>query len=185
LKKYDIIASGQMITTWDGEFLMKKYYADKTSLNFLRVFAFFALSGIIIGLRYLLNYLEETFPQYFIVSTKSIPEIVIWGLIIFVAGVYVIYILIFLPMWYNSLSYSVSAEEIIVRAGVINKNIHFMKMSAVQYVTVIQMPFSAVTSFNFLVVSAHGGRLVFMFLSPKDAVETAEKIRKYAKQVVA
>lgn len=160
---------------------MKKYYADKNSLNFLRVAVFLLLIGIIFGLKYLLSYLQNRYPDYFIINTTNIPEIVIWSIMAALAIAYVLFILIILPLWYNSLCYIISSDEIVLRSGVFNKSRQYMKMSAVQYTTVLSMPFSKYTSFNFLVISAHGGRLVFMFLSSRDADEMASRIQKSVK----
>ncbi len=160
---------------------MKKYYADKKSLNFLRVTVFIILIGLILGLKYLLYYIENKFPQLVLKPEISVPAIVIWSLMAALAIAYVVIIIIILPMWYNSLCYMVSNEEIIINAGIFMKNKQYMKISSVQYTTVLSMPLSKFTSFNFLVISAHGGRLMCMFLSQKDADEMAAKIQSALK----
>ena len=158
---------------------MKKYYADKRSLKFLRVMTFLLIICIIIGLKYLLYYLESHFPQYFDIPRITVPEIIIWAFIILLVTAYVIFLLIILPLWYRSVSYTLSDDEITIRSGIFFKNITFIKMSSVQYTTAISMPFSKYTSFNFLLISAYGGRLVCFFLSSSDIEEISRKIRQY------
>ena len=157
---------------------MKKYYADKKSLKFLRVTTFFIISGIIIGLKYLLDYLEIRFPDYFSLPKITVPEIIIWAVVILLVTAYVVFLMIILPLWYRSVSYSVSSDEIIMKSGIFVKNTCYIKMSAVQYTTAISMPFSQYTSFNFLLISAYGGRLICSFLSSSDVAEITKKIQQ-------
>ena len=157
---------------------MKKYYADKKSLKFLRVMTFFIISGIIIALKYLLDYLEERFPDYFSLPQITVPEIIIWAVVILLVTAYVVFLMIILPLWYRSVSYSVSADEIILKSGIFVKNTCYIKMSSVQYTTAISMPFSQYTSFNFLLISAYGGRLICFFLSHSDMAEITKKIQQ-------
>lgn len=157
---------------------MKKYYADKKSLKFLRATTFLIIACIIIALKYLLYYLEEHFPAYFSLPKITVPEIIIWAVIILLVTAYVVFLMIILPLWYRSVSYSVSAEEIVIRSGIFVKNTSCIKMSAVQYTTAVSMPLSKYTSFNFLFINAYGGRLVCPFLSSLDMEEIAKKIQQ-------
>ncbi len=158
---------------------MKKYYSDNRSLNFLRVTVFIMLIGIILGLKYLLYYLEGRFPQFFTAPSVSLPAILIWVFIAAFAVSYVIIILIVLPMWYRSLSYMVSSEEVIINSGIFTRKRQYMKISAIQYTSILSMPFSKYLGLNFLVISAHGGRMAMMFLSHKDITEISGKLQKY------
>ncbi len=157
---------------------MKKYYADKRSLKFLRAATLLIIACIIIALKYLLYYLEEHFPDYFSIPQITVPEIIIWAVIILLVTAYVIFLMIILPLWYRSVSYTVSAEEIVIRSGIFIKNTSCIKMSAVQYTTAVCMPLSKYTSFNFLFINAYGGRLVCTFLSSSDMEEIAKIIRQ-------
>ncbi len=157
---------------------MKKYYADKKSLKFLRVMTFLVISAIIIALKYLLDYLEQRFPDYFSLPKVTVPEIIIWAIVILLVTAYVIFLMIILPLWYRSVSYTVSADEIVIKTGIFVKNTCYIKMSSVQYTTAISMPFSEYTSFNFLLISAYGGRLICFFLSSSDMAEISRKIRQ-------
>ena len=158
---------------------MKKYYSDKRSLKFLRVTTFILIICIIIGLKYLLYYLESHFPAYFDIPKVTVPEIIIWAFIILLVTAYVIFLLIILPLWYRSVSYTLSEEGIPIQSGIFFKNITYVKMSSVQYTTAISMPFSKYTSFNFLLISAYGGRLICFFLSQTDVEEISKKIKQY------
>ncbi len=157
---------------------MKKYYADKNSLKFLRVMTFLIISGIIIALNYLLEYLENRFPDYFSLPKVTVPEIIIWAVVILLLTAYVVFLMIILPLWYRSVSYTVSSDEIIIKSGIFVKNTCYIKMSSVQYTTAISMPFAQYTSFNFLIISAYGGRLVCFFLSSSDMAEISRKIQQ-------
>ncbi|MGN0587031.1 MAG: hypothetical protein ACI4JF_07075 [Oscillospiraceae bacterium] len=56
------------------------------------------------------------------------------------------------------------------------KSKRYMKMSSIQYVTKIATPLSKYTSLNFIIISAHGGRMLFTFLSKSDADEITSYI---------
>lgn len=158
---------------------MKKYYADRKSLKFLRVFTFLLIICIIIALRYLLNFLETRYPDYFALAKLTVPEIIIWIFIGLLVTAYVVFLMIILPLWYRSVSYTLSADEIVIRSGVFFSNTTYVKMSSIQYTTTVSMPLSRYTSFNFLIINAYGGRLVMMFLSHSDMEEIHKRIRTY------
>lgn len=158
---------------------MKKYYADRKSLKFLRVFTFLLIICIITALKYLLNFLEAKYPDYFAIAKMTVPEIIIWIFIGLLVTAYVIFLMIILPLWYRSVSYTLSSDEIVIRSGVFFSNTVYVKMSSIQYTTTVSMPLSKYTSFNFLLINAYGGRLVMMFLSHSDMEEIHKKIRTY------
>jgi membrane protein YdbS with pleckstrin-like domain len=160
---------------------MKKYYTDKKSLIFLRVVTLIIIICIICGLKFLMYYFQQKYPNYFITIDITIPEIVVWSLIAVFVTAYVLFILIILPLWYTTVSYALTDEEIIAKYGLFAKVRQYMKLSAVQYITRLSFPFSKYTSFNFIFVNALGGRLVLMFLSDKDANEITSQIDKYLK----
>lgn len=155
---------------------MKKYYADKRSLNILRVILFVILIVINIALKYLLYILEMRYPEYFAQAKSTVPEIIIWGIMIAIVVIYVLYILIYLPILYNSINYFIGKNDISSVSGVFFKTKRYMKMTSIQYVTKITTPLSKYTGLNFLVISAHGGRMVFTFLSKSDVEEISSYI---------
>lgn len=160
---------------------MKKYYTDKKSITFLRIVTLVIIICILYGLKYLMYYLQEKYPRYFINIDFSIPEIVMWVLIAVFVIAYVLFILIILPLWHTAVSYALTDEEIVAKYGLFAKIRQYMKLSAVQYITRLSFPFSKYTGFNFIFVNALGGRLVLMFLSDKDADDIVLRLDKYLK----
>ena len=77
---------------------MKKYYADKKSLNFLRVITFIIIICITTALKYLLYYLEQRYPDYYLPSRFTVPEIIVWIIIAVLITAYVVFLFIILPM---------------------------------------------------------------------------------------
>lgn len=156
---------------------MKKYRADKKSLSLLRVISFILLIALIIVLRIVLNIARTRYPEYFAVEESTLTEIIIWSLMILFIALYILFLLIYLPLWYSATEYGVSGSELSVKTGVFNTSVRYMKLSDVQYVTVLSTLFSAYTSFNFIVLSVHGGKMTFMFLSRAACDEIADFIR--------
>ena len=161
---------------------MKKYYADRNSLNILRILSFILLIVIGIALKYILYILNKRYPEYFAIEGNTIAEIVIWSIMILVVVLYILYILILLPLWYNSARFFVTDKDVIARTGVLVKNVRYMKLSAIQYTTQISAPFSRHTGFNFIVFNGYGGRLMFMFLSQSDLEEITKLVRRNMKK---
>lgn len=158
---------------------MKRFYADKKSLNFLRVAIFLALVLLAFVLNIALDYVERVFPQYIPKFNISVPEIVWWALIVLFIIAYVIFILIILPLWYKTVRFTLYTDEIEVKYGFFSKTNQYMKLSAVQYTTKVSFPLSKFTSFNFIFLNALGGRVMLMFLSDRDAEYIAKKIDNY------
>lgn len=156
---------------------MKKYYADRNSLNILRVLSLILLVVIGIALKYVLYILRERYPEYFAIEKNTVAEIIIWSVMALFAVIYVTYILIFLPLWYNNARYFVTDKDIIARTGVLVKNVQYMKLSAIQYTTKISAPFARHSGFNFIVFNGYGGRMMFTFLSQSDADEITKFVR--------
>lgn len=158
---------------------MKKYYVDRRSLNILRVLAFILLFVIGIALKYVLYIAEMKFPEYFVSGINAV-EIVIWCIAGIFALIYILYILIILPLWYNNARYYVTDRDVIARTGVLVKNKQYMKLSAIQYTTRISAPLGRKSGFNFIIFNGYGGRLIFTFLSKSDADEITRLIQKNA-----
>ncbi|MBQ5317763.1 MAG: PH domain-containing protein [Oscillospiraceae bacterium] len=152
---------------------MKKYYADNNSIKFLRVFSAMIIICIIIAIYYNL---------YYINGDSKIIRIIGLTMIVALITAYVVMMLIILPMWYKSVSYTVAADEIIIRSGVAFKNTTYIKISSIQYTATIKCPFSDKTSFNFLLINAYGGRAMLLFLSSKSLEEINKKIQTYLRE---
>ena len=157
---------------------MKKYYADRNSLNILRVLSMILLIVIGIALKYLLYILRIRYPEYFEIEGSTAAEIIIWSVMVLFAAVYIVYILIILPLWYNNARYYVTEKDVFARTGVLAKNVRYMKLSAIQYTTRISVPIGSRYGFNFIIFNGYGGRMLFTFLSQKDADEIAKLVRR-------
>lgn len=140
--------------------MLKKYYADKTCMNLLRVFIF----AIAISLIYLTKYYLYMFPR------------LMWGIIVILSVALVGAGLIWLPLYFSKAYYLVSSQEVIRNTGFFIRVRQIMKVSAVQYTTIILTPFSSVTGFNFVILNALGGNLFLLFLSKTDAEEIARTL---------
>ena len=161
---------------------MKKNYADKKSLNFLRVVTFVIIICIIVALKYLMYYMEQRYPEYYLPTKFTVPEIIVWIIIAALITAYVVFLFIILPMWYSSVCYMVSSDEIVIRSGVIFKNTTYVKTDSVQYTAMVKCPLSKHTSFNFLLINAYGGKLAMMFLSSSELEEINKKIQSCLKE---
>lgn len=156
---------------------MKTYHSDKKGYSFLLAITTLATAVVIGLLKYLLEKLEIIYPQLF-ERERSLPEVIIYTAIIIFIAFYVIFAVFLLRFWHQSLTYIFSDEEIISEAGFLTKTKQIMKLSSIQYTTGISLPMSAVTSFNFIIVSALGGSLALLFLSDEDYSEINEILRK-------
>ncbi|MDE6775153.1 MAG: PH domain-containing protein [Ruminococcus sp.] len=78
---------------------------------------------------------------------------------------------IYLPLYFDYLSYEADDEKIIKHSGVIFKSDKTVKYSTVQYSAVVRTPFSKYTGLNFAVLFVYGGQLRLMFLSMNDIAE--------------
>jgi len=141
---------------------LKQYYSDKRTLNILNVINILLFICIIIGLIYKMYSIKELFRV-----TELIVEIVVFTLI----TAYAILAFVMLPIWYRSLCYCVSSEEIIIYSGVIVKRTTYIKTDLIQYTTVVKSPACFGANFNFLLMNVCGKRLVMKFLSLQDMEE--------------
>lgn len=145
---------------------MKKYYADKTCLNLLRVLILILAAGLVAAAYYFL---------------RPIP-ILMWILIGIFSAVYFFVGILWLPLYFSRASYLVSSKEIIRTTGFFWHMQQVMKVSAVQYATLITTPFSKYTGLNFILVNALGGSMLLLFLSRKDAEEILRTISSAIKK---
>lgn len=157
---------------------IKNFSSDKNGYSFLLVFITIATAAVIILLNYILQKLEIMYPQLFL-RERALPEIIIYSAIGVFAAAYIIFALIFLRIWQKTLSYALTPDCIISDTGFFIRTRQIMKYSSVQYVSLVSMPFSRISSFNFVIVSALGGRLIMMFLSDSDAKSVVELIQTH------
>lgn len=131
---------------------MKRYLADKTSLNIIRLIILLLMTVIII-----LSYIYLAF----------LP-VLMWSVIAAVTAAGIFAGSVYLPLYFKSAGYYINTDKIIKRTGVFIKTNQCMKLSSIQYLTSVTTPFSKHTGFNFMIVNAFGGKLIFSFLSKKD-----------------
>ncbi len=79
------------------------------------------------------------------------------------------FVFIILPIYFRRTVIYVSVSEISLHTGVIFTRREHMRMGAVQYISMLTLPFSAITGFNFLSVHGLGGTIILPFLSSEDA----------------
>lgn len=142
---------------------MKKYYADKTGIGILFVALFILFAAIITLSAVYLSFLP----------------ILMWILIGVFSAVLLIVVIIWLPLYFKSLSYYVSNEEIVTNSGVFFKNKTVVKVSSIQYFVYMGTPFSNHTGINFLSLNVLGGNVFLMFLNKKDIDEIIKMISKH------
>lgn len=142
---------------------MKKYTSDKYALRFLRLILFLLL--LVLGAA----------AAYFLRPYRVILTVVA----VVLATAYVAAVIIILPMYFKRMKYTVSRERITAHAGVLYKITQNMKLTAVQYTTLISIPLLRRCGFNFVIVNALGGRTVLAFLSERDAADIQSRISRY------
>lgn len=140
---------------------MKKYLADKTCANILRVVALLVSIALIFVVWYYL---------------RPIP-ILMWILASVFAAVYILAGAIWLPLFLKTLVYNISPDEIVVNSGVIFRNKVIMKTSAVRHITLVTTPFSKATGLNFVIVNVMGGNAILSFISWKDCEKILRTLR--------
>ena len=99
-----------------------------------------------------------------------------WSLIGLFGLAYLLIGIIWLPLYFARASYIVSSQEVIRNTGFFFRIRQTMKVSAIQYVTLIITPFSSVTGFNFVIINALGGNLLLFYLSKTDAEEIVRNL---------
>lgn len=145
-----------------SEIKMKKYYADKNSMNLMR-FLLLIVAVLLIGAAY--YFLFERF--------TVIAKIVI----VAVASIYAAAALIILPIWYRSVYCCISGETASICTGIFIKNCQLVKIASVQHIILVTTPFSRYTGMNFITLNFLGGFAVIPFLSYSDATEIYSKIQ--------
>jgi len=142
---------------------MKRYYADRTGLNVLRILMFI-VTAIVAFLTY--RYLS------FIPIFMWIIMLVFITICFFVA-------IIYLPLYFKSVNYYATDRKIIKHSGVFYKTNQVMRFDSIQYTTVISTLFSKKTGFNFVMLNAFGGRMILTFLKQRDLEEIMSEVQIY------
>lgn len=135
---------------------MRHYRPYRRGLTVLRILLLIISSALIITV------------NYFVPSRDAaiVADILI-------AAVVLAAILVYLPLYFASLKYTVTDTEIISDSGVIIHLHQSVKINSVQYTAVISSPFSRATGLNFLILFVYGGQMNLMFLKYEDMLEIA------------
>jgi membrane protein YdbS with pleckstrin-like domain len=154
--------------------MQKRFYADKTAINSLRLLLFGVFVISVVGLYILFLWLHRTYPEYFRIDITTVPEVIIIAAIIILTALYIVIAAIILPRWFDEARYSVSFEEICAETGVIVRSSRHMMMSSVQYITRAKFLLWVV-----VVIHASGGLMAIPFMSKKDSDEFIKKAEYY------
>ncbi|MBQ8623236.1 MAG: hypothetical protein IJ424_02515 [Oscillospiraceae bacterium] len=87
------------------------------------------------------------------------------------------FVLILLPAYFRRTVMYLSPTELSLHTGMIFLTREHMRVSAVQYISMITLPFSSITGFNFLAVHGLGGTMILPFLSSEDALTLADSLQ--------
>ncbi len=136
---------------------MRHYKPDKNCITTLRIVVAFLTLLLIAIIRYFI-------PAYIIRLTASVS----------VVGISLLVMLVYLPLYFSTFSYTVTDKDIIRSSGVFIKHHQSAHFSAIQYSTVISTPFSSYTGLNFLILFLYGGQIRLPFLSRSDLNEILE-----------
>lgn len=142
---------------------MKRYYADRTGLNVLRILMFI-VTAIVAFLTY--RYL-------------SFIPIFMWSIMLVFITICFFVAVIYLPLYFKSVNYYATDRKIIKHSGVFYKTNQVMRFDSIQYTTVISTLFSKKTGFNFVMLNAFGGRMILTFLKQRDLEEIMSEVQIY------
>ncbi len=133
---------------------MKKFKPDKNALLTMRI--------IILTISLLL-----------ILAVRIYIPITVIVLIIAAAfgTVDIFLIFVYLPLYFSSVCYDMTEDMITRHGGAFVKSHKSVKISKIQYTTVVTTPFSQYTSLNFVILFVYGGQLRMLFLDLDDAME--------------
>ena len=133
---------------------MKQYYPDRHCLTTLRLMITAAVIIILSAVRYFI----------------PIEKVVLYTTVGVIA-VACIEMFVHLPLFFSSISYTVTRTEVTKSSGVFIKVHQSVRYSSIQYTTIISSPFSQYTGFNFIIFFVYGGQLRLLFLKQSDAKE--------------
>lgn len=133
---------------------MKKFKPDKNALLTMRI--------IILTISLLL----------ILVVRIYIPITVIVLIIAAAFGTVDIFLIfVYMPLYFSSVCYDLTDDMITRHGGAFVKSHKSVRISKIQYTTVVTTPFSQYTSLNFVILFVYGGQLRMLFLDLDDAME--------------
>lgn len=144
---------------------MKKYTPAKKAMFFFAILFFILLAAVGAG-------------AYYVAKRFSLQMLMMIVFAIF-ALVVIIAVFAYLPLYFKHTAFYVGESSIKRNSGAFMLTSQMMKIKSVQYVSRVKLPFSKLTAFNFIIVSALGGKIVLGFLSDEDSNEIEDSIRRY------
>lgn len=135
---------------------MKQYTADRQAQRVLQAATPMAAAILLFLIWYFLAIL---------------PDWLLWTLTVLLLLAAILMAVLLIPMWFNTVSYTVSATHITKRCGIIFLREQTMRTQALQYCTILRAPFSQKTGLNFIPLHAYGGTILLSFLRREDAEE--------------
>ncbi len=144
---------------------MKQYTADCHAQYILQVAVPIAALILILLLWYFLPFL---------------PHWLLWVITVVLAAAAAVLSACFLPLWFGSVSYTISETHITKHCGIIFMQEQTMRTQALQYSTILHTPFSAKSGLNFIPLHAYGGTIYLAFLRKQDA----EEIQRFLQHTV-
>ena len=148
---------------------MKRYFTDRAALRLLRLLTLLA-TGVLIVLSQMLLY---TLPR------------MMHGCILMLLLLCVLITFCCLPLYFRNTAYFLSGTTVRKQSGIFILRRQTMQLSAVQYTTAVNGPFSGAAGLNFLVLNAFGGRMLLLFLSREDLdaiLRTVQRSPSYRKE---
>lgn len=133
---------------------MKRFKPDKHALLTMRI-------------------IIATISLLLILAVKIYIPITVIVLIIAVAlgTVDIFLIFVYMPLYFASVRYDFAEDTITRHGGAFVKSHKSVRISKIQYTTVVTTPFSQYTSLNFVILFVYGGQLRMLFLTLDDAMK--------------
>ncbi len=133
---------------------MKKFKPDKNALLTMRIIILTISLLLSLGVRI---YIALTVIVLIIAAAFGTVDIFL--------------IFVYLPLYFSSVCYDMTEDMITRHGGAFVKSHKSVKISKIQYTTVVTTPFSQYTSLNFVILFVYGGQLRMLFLDLDDAME--------------
>lgn len=133
---------------------MRHYSPDRRGLFTLRILLLIFSAGLIV----LINYFSPLRTAAIIADTV-------------IAVISLILMFIYMPLYFSSVSYTITDTEIRRRSGVFIKYRQSIRIDSIQYAVMVNSPFSKLTGLNFLLLFVYGGHMNLMFLKYSDMQE--------------
>ncbi|MCD8107765.1 MAG: hypothetical protein LUE20_07365 [Oscillospiraceae bacterium] len=89
----------------------------------------------------------------------------------------ILFAAVLLPAYFSRTVIYISPTEISMKTGIVYAKRHYMRASAVQYVSTITTFMSKYTGLNFVIFRAMGGTMVLPFLGLSDLHEIEDMMR--------